>query len=90
MYEEELAGKIKAHEERLGFSEQAKQNMADRNMAGCVTSEPARPNLRERIASDLRRAGRERLKYERLAELQHLLEKHPDVARILDLLEETR
>lgn len=52
--------------------------------------EPCRASLRERVDSQLHRARREKIKAERLEELQYLLEKYPDIARILDLIEEVR
>lgn len=51
---------------------------------------PCRASLRERVAMDLRRAERESYKALRLRELSDLLEKNPDMARILDLVEEVR
>jgi hypothetical protein len=45
------------------------------------------PGIRERVAQNLSRAQQEARRTDALHELQHLLEKHPDVARILDLLE---
>lgn len=50
----------------------------------------ARPNLRERVAMDLEHAERQSRKRDRLAELQMLLDKHPEVARIFDLLDDVR
>lgn len=52
--------------------------------------EPCRASLRERVMMNLRRAERESNKALRLRELRDLLEKNPDVARILDLVEEVR
>ncbi len=49
--------------------------------------EPAQPGLRDRIRLDWARAQRESWKEGRLAELQYLLDKHPEVARILELLD---
>ncbi len=51
---------------------------------------PKAPSLRERVDSQLNRARRERIKAEHLEELSYLLDKHPDISRILDLLEEVR
>lgn len=47
----------------------------------------AHPSLRERVAMSLNRAQQESKRADILHELQHLLEKNPDIARILDLLE---
>lgn len=52
--------------------------------------EPCRASLRERVAMDLGRARRESRKLERLSELEFLLDKNPEVARILDLIEDVR
>ena len=52
--------------------------------------EPARPNLAERVTSQLRQAERQAPRAMRLAELKHLFEKHPDVARIFELMDEVR
>lgn len=52
--------------------------------------EPARPSLGERVANQLGKARRESRKESRLAELSYLLEKNPEVARILDLIEDVR
>ena len=43
--------------------------------------------LRDRISSRARRAGNEAIRAENLKELQYLLDKNPEVARILELLE---
>lgn len=50
----------------------------------------ARQSLAERIASQLDRSGREARKLEALNELSFLLQKNPEVARILDLMEAVR
>lgn len=50
-------------------------------------TEPGRDCLRDRVHSQLRRAEGEVSRAMALAELERLLEKHPDVARILDLME---
>ena len=52
--------------------------------------ELARPNLAERVTSQLRQAERQAPRAMRLAELKHLFEKHPDVARIFELMDEVR
>ncbi len=53
-------------------------------------AEPARPGLRERVAADLRHAQRNASKENALHELTYLLDKNPEVARILDLMEVVR
>ena len=47
-----------------------------------------RATLSERVSNRLYRAQQEAYKAERLAELARLLEKNPEIARILDLVEE--
>ena len=54
---------------------------------GSTLSQPAQPGLRERVAMNLNRAQQEARRAEVLHELQYLLDKNPDIARILDLLE---
>jgi hypothetical protein len=57
---------------------------------GMSFDEPCRASLRERVAMDLRRSQKEADKRDRLAELDMLLDKHSEIARILDLLEDVR
>ncbi len=52
--------------------------------------QPKRLSLSESVASQLYRAEREARKLQLLGELKYLLDKNPEVARILDLIEETR
>lgn len=52
-----------------------------------VQQQVCRASLTERIRERQMRAQSERGREERLAELSYLLEKNPDVARILDLLD---
>ncbi len=60
-------------------------------LAGTTSQgEACRPCLRERVEAQLNHAHTEARKAQRLAELAELLHKHPDVARILDLVEEVR
>ena len=56
-------------------------------MAMSKDLEPARQSLRERVQSGLRRAQREAIKHDRLSELNFLLEKYPEIARMLELIE---
>ena len=60
----------------------------------CSTANEAvqavQPSLRERIRDQAARARRESRKADRLDELNFLLEKNPEVARILDLLEDAQ
>ncbi len=52
--------------------------------------DPGRVGIRERVENDLNRASREARKLEQLHELSFLLQKNPEVARILDLIEIVR
>ena len=54
---------------------------------GMALDEPCKAPLRDRIGSRARRAGNEARRAENLKELQYLLDKNPEVARILELLE---
>ena len=54
---------------------------------GMALDEPCKAPLRDRIAYRARRAGNEARRAENLKELQYLLDKNPEVARILELLE---
>ena len=80
MYEEEQRN-AKMQAEKLAYG-----------LAGQVgdLQTACRVSLRERISSQRRNAAREGNKEIRLAELEHLLDKNPEVARILDLIEEVR
>ena len=49
-----------------------------------------RATLRERVGRQRERAQLEACNVERLAELEYLLDKNPDVARILDLMEDIK
>lgn len=49
--------------------------------------EPVQEGLTERFRSNLRRVNREKRKADRLEELVYLLEKNPEIARILDLVD---
>ncbi len=50
----------------------------------------SRPSLGQRVADQLGQAHREARKRDHLEELNYLLGKNPDIARILDLVEELR
>lgn len=51
---------------------------------------PCRAGLRDRVNGQLQDAIRNTQKAQRLAELQDLLDKNPEIARIFDLVEEVR
>ncbi len=55
---------------------------------GCA--EASRPSLRDRCRDAEYRAQHESFKAQRMCELGVLLDKNPEVARILDLIEEVR
>lgn len=54
---------------------------------GRDVTEPGRPSIMVRLCLQKNRALQEASQFERLAELQFLLEKNPEVARILDLMD---
>lgn len=58
--------------------------------SGSALGGPCRAGLRERVALDRQSAGRSAEKLERLRELESLLDRFPEIARILDLIEEVR
>lgn len=60
------------------------------SLRGGYANECKRASLRERVSDQLYRARSESGKCSRLEELTFLLEKNPEVARILDLIEEVR
>lgn len=60
------------------------------NAAGIAFEKPCRESLIGRIRNQRSRAQMEARRMEHLFELEHLLEKNPEVARILDLLDEVR
>lgn len=53
-------------------------------------TQPMQASLRERLREQAARARRESRKVDRLDELNYLLDKNPEVARILDLLEDAQ
>lgn len=57
---------------------------------GYDNAKVAAPSLRERIAGQRQRAHIEATRAMRLEELEYLLDKHPEISRILDLLEVVR
>ena len=66
---------------------QAQSSILGCGQVGAGLSEAAQPGLRERVAMNLNRAQQEARRSDVLHELQYLLDKNPEVARILDLLE---
>ena len=72
-------------------SNQANSRLAQSGCCGLgATTQSARSALCERIEGQAQSAEYQGLKAVRLRELSALLDKHPDIARILDLLEEVR
>jgi hypothetical protein len=62
--------------------------MAGANAVGYGHSpEPKQPSLRERISNRKHHAIREQVNSDRLQELEYLFDKHPEVARIFELLD---
>lgn len=56
----------------------------------CNRVEPVQVSLQDRLRDQAAQARRESRKADRLDELNHLLDKNPEVARILDLLEDVQ
>ncbi len=71
------------------LKEKLYQASLNQGLAGCDKI-ACRPCLRDRIEQQANDAERQGAKARRLFELNELLAKHPDIARILDLLEEVR
>ena len=80
----------KMREEKLSAMCGAQTPTGMLGAAKTYADEPMRVSLRERVAMDLNRSVRESNKLQRLQELTFLLDKNPEVARILDLIEEVR
>ncbi len=82
MYEKEVA-------EKLNAMNQAKAQTTGAAIGGYagLDSEPLRESLTGRFRNRLHRHQREGRKADQLGELLHLLEKNPEVARILDLVD---
>lgn len=60
------------------------------DMAGSTAAPEYGNSLRERVWRDANRAAQEIRRHDRLAELGVLLDKNPEVARILDLIDELK
>ena len=58
--------------------------------ATCATTKVAAPSLRERIHDQRYQAQVESRRAEQLMELEHLLDKNPETARIIELLEQVK
>jgi hypothetical protein len=83
--------------ERSNYAVAAGSGLADQTqipsvgLGGALAyGEERRPSLRERVSMDLAKAQRESRREMRLAELHELLARNPEVARILDLMEDVR
>jgi hypothetical protein len=84
---------IEMEAKKRAYENQAKAGAPIEQTQGAMLNtydQPCRTSLRDRIESQLNRARTESRKVERLDELAFLLSKNPDVARILDLLEDVR
>lgn len=75
---------LKMQAEKLAYMNQAQTV----GMAGCASDSPSREPLLGRLYRQASHAQQEARRAERTHELIGLLEKHPEVARILDLVEE--
>lgn len=71
------------------YAAKLREALSARN-ASMMATTCARPSLRERVSIQLSESTSAAARSGRLSELQRLLEANPDVARILDLIEEVR
>jgi hypothetical protein len=55
-----------------------------------MCEEPARDSLRDRVRSQVQQANRQAIRAGRLSELEYLLDKYPEVGRILELMDDVR
>lgn len=87
MYESEQAEKMAAQQADLSARVQGMGGTIG-NASTLNQATPARENLRNRMARGADRIHRDRDRANKMEELVYLLDKNPEVARILDLLEE--
>ncbi len=66
------------------------QNCAGSAGIGKPAMHIAEPSMRERLKAQLYHAQKESSKENKLLELEYLLDKNPEVARILELLDQVR
>ena len=79
-------------QQKKSLYEQAENMRADSMTQGGrvgrkETPEPCKTSMKERFEANLYQAKRQSRKRDQLEELLYLLDKHPEVARILDLIE---
>ena len=84
MHEQEA--KLKATQEK----QYTAQTPAIGTLGGYALDEPARPPVRQRVEMAAHRANQSARQLEQLRELANLLDKNPDIGRILDLYELVR
>lgn len=76
---------------RGGYASYGDAGMPVGHMGRDVQADLARPpRLRERVNNSLHHSQQAADRLQKLGELEYLLAKNPDVARILELVEETR
>ncbi len=85
MYSEEMNAKMAAKQAQQYTNQACGAAPGTASLKDC---EPKRAGLRDRLRDMEYRAQREERKGRQAAELGFLLDKNPDFARILDLLEE--
>jgi hypothetical protein len=78
------------YDEKLDAIGKAATQQKYQEQAGAFMGGACRVGLRERVARQMERAMEESGKFSRLSELSELLNRNPEVARILDLIEEVR
>ena len=92
-FQEENIKAMAAEQVKLKAWDAEKRNLNNQcgpAMSGACTMKPMRPKLYEWVEAELRTTRKQAHRVDRLFELQGLLEKNPDVARILDLIEDLR
>lgn len=90
MYENEIAEKRAAQGQEIKRSIYAQEACDTQGMVGGAlgSTKTAVSSLRDRLAERVDGSRRERRRAEKLEELVYLLDKNPEIARILDLFEE--
>lgn len=82
---------LEREKEKAYYANQAASPSTLGQCAGSNSADECRqPGLRERIYMQRRRAEGELSRAMALAELENLLDKYPDLARILDLVEQVK
>lgn len=81
---------IEAAAARMKLDQAAYQTQSGMLGSQTAMTQACRTPLRDRIYRQMEESNMQARKLERLSELAGLLEKNPDIARILDLIEDVR